>query len=66
MKLGSGFVYASKNPGVFTDARCYMHWIAAQYGLAMRQDYELPASCDDSSGRKDDIEKRICRVQTNH
>ena len=66
MKLDSGFVYAAKNPGVFTDARCYMHWIASQYGMSMRQGYELPSSCSQSSGRKDDINKPVCRVQPNH
>merc|ERR1719273_686397 len=61
-----GFNYASKNPGVFTDARCYMHWIAAQYGMTMQQGYELPSSCSKSSGRKDDIDRHLCRVKTNH
>jgi hypothetical protein len=60
------FIYGSKNPGVFTDARCYMHWIAAIYGMMMPQGYEMPSSCGQSSGRKDDIEKSTCRVQTNH
>ena len=61
-----GFNYASKNPGVFTDARCYMHWIAAQYGMTMPNAYELPRSCSLSRGRKDDIDKPVCKMQTNY
>ena len=66
MTVDGEFIYGSKNPGVFTNARCYMHWIAAQYGMMMPQGYEMPSSCSKSSGRKDDIEKSVCRVQTNH
>ena len=66
LKLNNEFVYASKNPGVFTDARCYMHWIAGQYKMKMPEGYELPTSCSQSRGRKDDIEKFTCRVQTDH
>ena len=64
--LNNEFVYASKNPGVFTDARCYMQWIADQYKMEMPGGYQLPTSCSQSSGRKDDIEKSTCRVQTDH
>ena len=60
------FVYASKNPGVFTDARCYMHWIAIQFGMRMPENYKLPSSCGESRGRKNDIDQTICRVRTDH
>ena len=38
-------------------ATSYMHWIAAQYKTEMPRGYQLPTSCSQSRGRKDDIEK---------
>jgi hypothetical protein len=35
----------SGNPSVFTDAQCYMDWIAAQYGLILPEGYTVPSSC---------------------
>jgi hypothetical protein len=40
----------SGNPDVFTDAHCYMDWIAAQYNLSLPADHVLPATCSQSSG----------------
>ena len=60
------FVYSSKNPGVFTNARCYMMWIAAQYGMRMPDGYQLAESCGQSRGKKDDIDKDTCRMKTDH
>ena len=40
-------IYGSGNPGVFTDARCFMDWIAGQYRMRMPSDYIKPASCHD-------------------
>ena len=64
--LNNEFNYASKNPGVFTDARCYMQWIALQYGMKMPASYSVPASCAQSRGRKDDIQQKNCRVTTDY
>ncbi len=40
----------SSNPAVFMDARCYLDWIAAQYGLSLPPSYQVPASCSVSRG----------------
>ena len=64
--LNDEFNYASKNPGVFTDARCHMPWIALQYGMKMPASYQVPASCDQSKGRKGDIQQQLCRVNTDY
>ena len=45
-------IYYSSNPAVFTDARCYLDWIAAQFGLTLPAGYAKPASCDKSNGDK--------------
>ena len=45
-------VIYSSNPAVFTDARCYLDWIAAQYGLALPAGSTKPATCDKSTGDK--------------
>jgi hypothetical protein len=42
----------SSTPAVFTDARCYLDWIAAQYGLTLPASYSKPASCSLSAGDK--------------
>ena len=40
-------IYGSENPGVFTDARCFMDWIAEEYKMRMPDDYTKPDSCFD-------------------
>jgi hypothetical protein len=42
----------SSNPSVFTDARCYLDWIAAQYNLTLAVDYSPPPTCTQSAGTK--------------
>ena len=64
-ELDSGLIYGSENPGVFTDARCYMRWIAAQYGLKMAASYTPPQSCFGlGKGDITDINKDKCQVLT--
>jgi hypothetical protein len=48
----SYLIHYSSNPAVFTDAYCYLDWIAAQYGLSLPSGYTKPTSCDVSSGDK--------------
>ena len=43
-----------------TDATCYMDWIAEQYQLRLDYDYDSKASCSQSSGDKEDINKDLC------
>ena len=40
-------MYGSENPGVFTDARCFMDWISGQYNMRMPSNYIKPPSCFD-------------------
>jgi hypothetical protein len=35
----------SSTPAVFTDARCYLEWIAAQYGLTLPASSKLQQAC---------------------
>jgi hypothetical protein len=42
----------SSNPAVFTDARCYMDWIAKQYGLSLPAGYSMPPYCALATGDK--------------
>jgi hypothetical protein len=56
----SGLIDYSSNPSVFTDARCYLDWIAAQYGLSLPASYTKPASCGQSSGEKLAVNNTNC------
>ena len=58
-------MYASKNPGVITDARCHLGWIAQEYRFSIPAGYTVPESCRQSKGRREDIDQAVCRVQTN-
>ena len=60
--LDGEITYAAENPGVFTNAFCYLPWIAAQYGKSMPADFRLPTSCFQSRGDKKDLNKAICRA----
>ena len=61
----SAFIYRGSNPAVVTDATCYMDWIAEQYQLRLDDDYEFKASCFQSSGDKQDINKDECLTASN-
>ena len=52
----------SSNPSVFTDGRCYMGWIAAQYNLNLPAGYTTP--CSESAGSKTDTDSQNCRART--
>lgn len=54
--------YASKNPNVFTDAYCYLDWIAENYGMSLPDSYRKPESCMESKGMIDDIDQTFCRA----
>jgi hypothetical protein len=60
----SGLINYSSNPAVFTDASCYLEWIAAQYGLSMPAGYNKPASCSASSGDKLAVNNTNCLSRT--
>jgi hypothetical protein len=54
----------SENPAVFTDASCYLGWIAAQYNLTLPAGYSAPDSCDKSSGNILDANNTDCLSQS--
>ena len=53
--------YSSENPGVFTDAYCYLPWIAAMYGMKLPESYIPNASCGRSTGHRRNIDRPMCR-----
>jgi hypothetical protein len=62
--IDSGFTEYSSNPDVFTDARCHLEWIAAQYDLSPPAGYSLPESCALTKGRETDVNSPTCLSRT--
>ena len=52
--------YSSENPGVFTDAYCYLPWIAAMYGMKLPVNYTSKDSCGKTIGKKGNINLEDC------
>ena len=52
--------YSSSNPGIFTDAYCYIPWIAAMYGMQPPKGYTNKASCTETKGRREVIHETRC------
>ena len=52
--------YGSENPGIFTDAHCYLDWIAASYGMKLADGYVRPLSCAQSRGDRANINQSKC------
>ena len=52
--------YSAENPGVFTDAYCYLPWIASAYGMKLPSDYQVKSSCSQTQGSRENIEQEIC------
>ena len=61
--LGNAIQYSSENPGVFTDAYCYLPWIAAMYGMKLPEDYTSKESCSRTIGNKSNINLEDCMGQ---
>ena len=59
----TGITFSSSNAAVFTDLRCYLPWVAQQYGMRMPSSFVRPGSCDRSVGDQTDLEQRQCRGQ---
>jgi hypothetical protein len=70
MSKGTDYLYSdpfssriaqfSSNPAVFTDAICYLDWIAAQYNLSLPASFEIPQYCSQSRGDKADFNNTSC------
>ena len=52
--------YSSANPGIFTDAHCYLPWIAAAYGMKLPEGFTYKTSCGESKGQRDVIDEAVC------
>ena len=61
--LNNAIQYSSENPGVFTDAYCYLPWIAAMYGMKLSENYTSKASCGKTIGNRSNINLEDCMGQ---
>ena len=61
--LDKAIQYGSENPGVFTDAYCYLPWIAAMYGMKLSENYISKESCGRAIGNKNNINLKDCMGQ---
>ena len=52
--------YGSENPGIFTDAHCYLAWIAASYGMKLADGYTSSPSCGLTKGDRANIDQSNC------
>ena len=52
--------YGSGNPGIFTDAYCYLAWIAAMYRMVLPDGYTSYSSCGQSNGERRNINLGSC------
>ncbi|XP_023338751.1 uncharacterized protein LOC111709340 [Eurytemora carolleeae] len=55
----------SENPAVFTDARCYLDWIAEQYNHKPPVGYTRPKQCEIAVGDRLDKDNEMCRTNRN-
>ena len=51
---------SGENPLVFTDARCFMPWIASQYNMKLEKTYEEKVNCEKGTGEKSNINQERC------
>ena len=61
--LDNAIQYSSENPGVFTDAYCYLPWIAAMYGMKLSENYTSKESCGRTIGNRSNINLEDCMGQ---
>ena len=61
--LDRAIQYSSENPGVFTDAYCYLPWIAAVYGMKLSENYTSKESCAKTIGNRSNINLEDCLGQ---
>ena len=58
--LDNKITYSSENPGIFTNAYCYLPWIAMEYGMRLPSDYTYKDSCNLSRGNIRNIDQDTC------
>ena len=56
-------VMAGENPGIFTQASCYLPWLAQEYGMELSPELRRVAgTCSPSIGTKKEEEKTTCKT----
>ena len=60
--LYNQITFASENPSVFTDAYCYLDWIAKQYEMSVPPSYTKPETCNESKGDINDLDQKYCKA----
>ena len=56
-------VKAGENPGVFTQASCYLPWLAQEYGMELNPKLrKVVGTCSSSTGVKNQPLKTICKT----
>ena len=58
--------YGAENPGIFTDAHCYLPWIAEMYGMKLPDAYTSDPSCSQAHGDRRNINKDDCLGRDTH
>ena len=54
---------AGENPGIFTQASCYLPWIAKEYGMELSSELEKVAGvCSPAKGNSNQLRQRTCKT----
>ena len=51
---------SGENPLVFTDARCFMPWIASQYNMKLEKEYKERENCEKGTGKRSNVNQPQC------
>ena len=55
--------FSGENPGIFTQASCYLPWLAKEYGLELGSDLKRVAGvCSSAKGRRNKLRQTSCRT----
>ena len=54
---------AGENPGIFTQASCYLPWIAMEYGMELSPELENVAGvCSPTKGKRNPLKRKTCKT----
>ena len=54
---------AGKNPGIFTQASCYLPWLAKEYGMELGSELEKVAGlCSPAKGKRNQLRQKTCKT----
>ena len=55
--------FSGENPGIFTQASCYLPWLAKEYGLELGSDLRRVAGvCSPAKGKRSQLRQTSCRT----